>query len=249
VPRPDEDAIKHAVRERYAEHARAKDACTGSDLPRSIEGQSPPEQLGYAEGDLDGVPPAAEMGLGCGNPLALLELQPGETVLDLGSGGGLDCFIAARHVGPNGCVIGVDMTPEMVDLARANAQAAGIANVEFRLGEIEHLPVEDASVDALISNCVINLVPDKARAFSEAFRVLKPEGRMSVSDIVTVGRTPTALKGSMKAYTACLSGAIPKEEYLGLIEATGFAHIEVTRERAWPFFGGYASVQVSARRS
>lgn len=243
----DADMLKDAVRERYAEHARERAA--GSAPPsQGIEGRAPAQQLGYPERELEGVPAEADMGLGCGNPFALLALAPGETVLDLGSGGGLDCFIAARHVGNTGRVIGVDMTPEMVDLARANAEAAGIGNVEFRLGEIEELPVIDGSIDALISNCVINLVPDKRRAFAEAFRVLKPGGRMSVSDVVTVGKTPSALKGSMKAYTACLSGAVPKEEYLGHIAAAGFTDVAVTSERVWPFFRGYASIRVSARR-
>lgn len=249
----DPDEIRNAVRARYgsraaAARARSQASAPSAGLEPSIEGMARPADLGYAPEDLEGVPEDAELGLGCGNPLALLGLKPGERVLDLGSGGGIDCFIAAKHVGPSGRVIGIDMTPEMIGLARANAVAAGADNVEFRLGEIEHLPVDDASVDVIISNCVINLVPDKARAFAEAFRVLAPGGRLSVSDVVTTGDTPSALRGSMKAYTACLAGAIPREEYLGLIKTAGFTGVEVTSERTWPYFRGYASVRVAARR-
>jgi SAM-dependent methyltransferase len=189
--------------------------------------------LGYSAGDLEAVPDGADMGLGCGNPFALLELREGETVLDLGSGGGVDCFIASKQVGPSGRVIGVDMTPEMVAKARRNAAAGAYANVEFRLGEIEHLPVADASVDAIISNCVINLAPDKAQVFADAFRVLRPGGRLSVSDIVLLGEVPVQIRDSVEAYVACLSGAILRDDYLALMAEAGFTDVRVTGETSF----------------
>jgi arsenite methyltransferase len=219
--------IKQTVRDNYGEIAR-----------RSAEGQddgivtrSDPEAIGYQGDDLEAVPEGANMGLGCGNPTALADLRPGETVLDLGSGGGFDCFLAANAIGPEGHVIGVDMTEEMIATARANAGKGGYTNVEFRLGEIEHLPVEDASVDVIISNCVINLVPDKARAFSEAFRVLKPGGRLHVSDIVLDGDAPGDLLESVAAYVNCVAGAINKAEYLGTMSAVGLTEVTVHVER------------------
>lgn len=187
----------------------------------------------YEAADLAAIPAGADLGLGCGNPIAVLGLEAGETVLDLGSGGGIDCFVAARRVGPTGHVIGVDMTPEMIDRARRNAAAVGADNVEFRLGELEHLPAADASVDVVISNCVINLVPDKAAAFAEAFRVLRPGGRMSVSDIVLLGEVPHAIRDSVEAYVACLSGAIMNDEYLRLMAEAGFGDIRVTESRSF----------------
>ncbi len=230
----DPTVIKEAVRERYAGHATAGTSCCS---PASSCGcdtaSSTSEALGYDAAALAQIPEGADLGLGCGNPLAMLELAQGETVLDLGSGAGIDCFLAARRVGPTGHVIGVDMTPEMIARARRNAQSGGYANVEFRLGEIEHLPVADASVDAIISNCVVNLVPDKAQVFSEAFRVLAPGGRLSVSDIVLTGEVPLEIRDSVEAYVACLSGAILRDDYLALIEAAGFADVEVTEERTF----------------
>jgi len=171
------------------------------------------------------------MGLGCGNPTALADLKPGETVLDLGSGGGFDCFLAANAVGPDGRVIGVDMTADMVAAARANAERGGYGNVEFRLGEIEDLPVQDSSVDVIISNCVINLVPDKAKAFAEAFRVLRPGGRLHVSDIVFDGEAPADLLESVAGYVSCVSGAVTKQEYLGAMAAAGLSDVTVHVER------------------
>lgn len=230
----DPTVIKEAVRERYAGHATAGTSCCS---PASSCGcdtaPSTSEALGYDAAALAQIPEGADLGLGCGNPLAMLELAQGETVLDLGSGAGIDCFLAARRVGPTGHVIGVDMTPEMIARARRNAQSGGFANVEFRLGEIEHLPVADASVDAIISNCVVNLVPDKAQVFFEAFRVLAPGGRLSVSDIVLTGEVPLEIRDSVEAYVACLSGAILRDDYLALIEAAGFADVEVTEERTF----------------
>lgn len=246
--------IKRAVRERYAGHAKRGDSCCGdaratrpaaassccgdAAATRSSGCCSPSEPsrgvseaIGYDGADLADIPDGADLGLGCGNPLGMLELQPGETVLDLGSGGGIDCFLAAKRVGPTGRVIGVDMTPEMLDRARRNARDGGYDNVEFRLGEVEHLPVADGTVDAIISNCVINLVPDKRQAFAEAFRVLKPGGRLSLSDIVTLGEIPRVVRESAEAYVACLSGAILRDDYLALLRDVGFANVRVTAEQ------------------
>ncbi|MGQ9705239.1 MAG: arsenite methyltransferase, partial [Actinomycetota bacterium] len=190
--------------------------------------------LGYSREELESVPEGANLGLGCGNPVALASLREGETVLDLGSGSGLDCFLAARRVGEKGRVIGVDMTPEMLEGARENARRGGYSNVEFRLGEIENLPVADASVDVVISNCVINLSPDKPRVFREAFRVLKPGGRLMVSDIVLEEELPEAVRRSRAAYISCVSGAVLRSEYLGMIEEAGFRDLEVVEETTFP---------------
>jgi ubiquinone/menaquinone biosynthesis C-methylase UbiE len=187
--------------------------------------------IGYSEEELRAAPEGANLGLGCGNPLAHASLKKGETVLDLGSGAGFDCFLAARRVGTAGKVIGVDMTPEMIEKARENARKGGFANVEFRLGEIEKLPVEDGSVDVLISNCVINLSPDKPRVFREALRVLKPGGRLMVSDIVLRRELPAAIRDSVSAYVGCISGAVLKDEYLGALSAAGFQEIDIIDEQ------------------
>ena len=217
------DDVKQTVRDNYGEIARrAAEGCDEGTVTRAD-----PEAVGYAGEDLQAVPEGANMGLGCGNPTALADLEPGETVLDLGSGGGFDCFLSANAVGSEGHVIGVDMTEDMIAAARANAERGGYANVEFRLGEIEDLPVADSSVDVVISNCVINLVPDKARAFAEAFRVLKPGGRLHVSDIVLDGEAPADLLASVAAYVNCVAGAISKTEYLGAMAAAGLTDISV----------------------
>lgn len=235
----DETDIKEAVRDRYASHASADTSCCGPDSTGTSCGcgsagtPSVSERLGYDAGELAGIPEGADLGLGCGNPLAMLDLREGETVLDLGSGAGIDCFLAAKRVGPTGRVIGVDMTPEMISRARRTAASSGFENVEFRLGEIEHLPVADASVDAIISNCVVNLVPDKGQVFADAFRILKPGGRLSVSDIVLLGEVPLAIRDSVDAYVACLAGAILRDDYLELIERAGFSDVEVTESRAF----------------
>ena len=229
--------IKEAVRERYARTATAGESCcgpspsggSGCGCGSSSQGMDT-AALGYSSDDLEALPDGADMGLGCGNPLAMLELREGETVLDLGSGGGIDCFIASTRVGPGGRVIGVDMTPEMIAKARRNATSGGYDNVEFRLGEIEHLPAADASIDAIISNCVINLAPDKAQVFADAFRVLKPGGRLSVSDIVLLGEIPVEVRDSVEAYVACLAGAMLRDDYLALIAEAGFSDIRVTGE-------------------
>ena len=186
--------------------------------------------VGYSAEELASIPEEARMGLGCGNPTALASLKEGEVVLDLGAGGGIDCFLASVAVGKDGKVIGVDMTPEMVSAARANAQKGGYENTDFRLGEIEHLPVADNSVDVVISNCVINLSPDKAQVFREGHRVLKPGGRVMVSDIVVNGDLPKHVRESMAAWAGCVAGASRKEEYLDTIRAAGFDDVEVVSE-------------------
>jgi len=180
------------------------------------------------------VPDGANLGLGCGNPVALASLSEGETVMDLGSGAGFDCFLAANRVGKKGRVIGVDMTPEMLEKARENAAKGGYDNVEFRLGEIENLPAVDNSVDAVISNCVINLSPDKGRVFAEAFRVLKPGGRLMVSDIVILRELPDFIRKSAAAYVGCISGALLKDEYIGMIEKAGFGKVTVMDKTVFP---------------
>jgi SAM-dependent methyltransferase len=203
------------------------------DLARYIA-----ERLGYSGDDLDSVPDGANLGLGCGNPVALASLVEGETVVDLGSGGGLDCFLSAERVGPSGHVIGVDMTPEMIERARGNAESGGYSNVEFRLGKIEEMPLDDSTADVIISNCVINLSPDKARTFDEAFRVLKPGGRLMVSDIVLLSELPESIRKSAKALVSCLGGAVMRDEYLQLIGSAGFSDIEVLDETVFPISGG-----------
>ena len=229
--------IKKVVREGYAKIAKqdssccapANSCCGSTDLAQDIS-----KSIGYTEEELKAVPEGANLGLGCGNPVALASLKEGEIVLDLGSGAGFDCFLAADRVGENGRVIGIDMTPEMVEKARENARKSNYTNVEFRLGEIENLPVADNSVDTVISNCVINLAPDKGRVFKEVFRVLKPGGRLMVSDIVLLKELPDFIKNSIEAYIGCLSGAMMKGEYMGAIEAAGFQDIRIIDETSFP---------------
>lgn len=231
------EKIKEAVRDGYAKIAKKErsccatvDFCCGStDLAEDIS-----KKIGYSEEDLKAVPEGANLGLGCGNPVALASLKERETVLDLGSGAGFDCFLAADRVGTEGRIIGVDMTPEMLAKARENAEKGNYDNVEFRLGEIENLPLADNSVDVVISNCVINLSPNKARVFKEAFRVLKPGGRLMISDIVLLKELPDFIKDSIEAYIGCLSGAIMKEEYLKLIDAAGFQDVRILDETSFP---------------
>jgi SAM-dependent methyltransferase len=192
------------------------------------------KMIGYTEEELNEVPEGANLGLGCGNPVALASLKEGEIVLDLGSGAGFDCFLAANRVGNDGKVIGVDMTPEMIDKARKNARKGNYENVEFRLGEIENLPAADGSVDVVISNCVINLSPNKKRVFEEAYRVLKPGGRLMVSDIVLLKELPDFIKESVEAYISCVSGASMKDEYLNLIQMAGFQEVKMIDETVFP---------------
>ena len=182
----------------------------------------------YSDAELDGLPESVtDISLGCGNPLAISELEAGEVVLDLGSGGGIDCFLAAKQVGPEGKVIGLDMTPEMIKLARRNAKKVGATNVEFRYGEMEEIPLPDQSVDAVISNCVINLSPDKDAVFREVYRVLRPGGRMNVSDIAVDGELPQPIRDSLNAWAGCVAGALDESEYLSKIRAAGFEDLQV----------------------
>jgi len=231
------EEIKKVVREGYAKIAKQDSSCCApvnsccgsTDLAQDI-GKS----IGYTEEELKAVPEGANLGLGCGNPVALASLRKGETVLDLGSGAGVDCFLTADKVGENGRVIGVDMTPEMIERARENARKGNYGNVEFRLGEIGNLPVADNSVDIVISNCVINLAPDKRRVFTEAFRVLKPGGRLMISDIVLLRKLPDFIKNSIEAYIGCLSGAIMRDEYIEAIKAAGFQEVRIIDETSFP---------------
>lgn len=232
------DEIKKKVRERYAGAATrassmGSSSCCGGGGARP-QGESTRLKIGYSREDLARVPEESNLGLGCGNPVALAGLKEGETVLDLGAGAGLDCFLASTKVGPSGRVIGVDMTPEMVDRARENARVSGYTNVEFRLGEIEHLPAADNSVDVIISNCVVNLSPEKDRVFREAFRVLKPGGRMLISDLVLSKPLPKRLRESIDLYADCIAGAMPKDDYLREIEAAGFRDVKVVSESSFP---------------
>ena len=231
-----EQEAKKAVREGYAKIAREQSSCCGSSgsCCGSSSADTISKQIGYSDDDIGSVPEGANLGLGCGNPLAIALLKQGEIVIDLGSGAGFDCFLAAKKVGRSGRVIGVDMTPDMLDKARDNALKGGYENVEFRLGEIENLPVADNSADIIISNCVINLSTDKARVFKEAFRVLKPGGRISVSDIVLTRELPGKIISSVSAYIGCLSGATLKDGYLKTIKDAGFTDIRVTDETHFP---------------
>jgi SAM-dependent methyltransferase len=226
------DEVRTVVREHYASVARsgaATGCAPGCCIPASAGAAAgtAASTLGYTADQTQGVPDGADLGLGCGNPTAIASLRPGETVLDLGAGGGFDAFIAARQVGPTGRVIGVDMTPDMVARARDNARKVKATNVEFRLGEIEHLPVADASVDAILSNCVINLSPEKAAVFGEAFRVLRPDGRLAISDVVATGPIPAELQDQAAALAGCVAGAAPLDEVRAMLAAAGFVDIEV----------------------
>ena len=232
----DSKDIKDIVKDRYGKIAKQGTSCCGPassccgnpDLVQIIG-----KEIGYSDKELKAVPDGANLGLGCGNPLALSSIREGDTVLDLGSGAGFDCFLAAARVGKMGKVIGVDMTSEMIDKARENAEKGHYENVEFRLGEIERLPVADGSVDLIISNCVINLSPDKAKVFQESFRALKPGGRIMISDIVLLKELPDFIKHSIEAYAGCVSGAIKKDEYLQNIREAGFHDVKVMDESSF----------------
>ncbi|MBI3186271.1 MAG: arsenite methyltransferase [Gammaproteobacteria bacterium] len=225
----DTDKIRNAVRTTYGKIAEQNSSCcSGSSCCSTPEvAGTAAEKLGYSTADANAVPEGANLGLGCGNPQAIAALQPGETVLDLGSGAGFDACLAARAVGDKGRVIGVDMTHEMLAKARNNATSAGYTNVEFRLGEIEHLPVADASVNVIISNCVINLSPDKPQVFREAFRVLRPGGRLAISDIVASAELPEDVRHDLALYTGCMAGASPINELEIYLREAGFADIRI----------------------
>jgi arsenite methyltransferase len=233
-----EEKVKKIVREGYAKIAKNQKPCcvAPTSCASNTSGMSEEisRKIGYSEEEIGSVPEGANLGLGCGNPVALASLKKGQTVLDLGSGGGFDCFLAANRVGKSGKVIGVDMTPEMIDKARENARKGKYTNVEFRLGEIENLPVADCTVDTVISNCVINLSPDKKRVFEEAFRVLKPNGRLIVSDIVLLKKLPEIIRKNVQAYIGCLSGAEMKDKYLQMIRKAGFQEVKIIEENYFP---------------
>lgn len=230
------DEIKKIVREGYAKAVTQKASCCsgGSCCGGIDQAKDISKKVGYSDAEMKAVPEGANLGFGCGNPVAIASLKEGDVVLDLGSGAGFDAFLAAQRVGETGRVIGVDMTPEMLKKARANAEKGGYKNVEFRSGEIEKLPVDDSSIDVIISNCVINLSPDKESVFKEAFRVLRAGGRLMVSDLVLVKELPVAIKESVEAYVGCLAGAIMKNDYLNFITIAGFQDVKVISESSYP---------------
>lgn len=231
------DRIREKVRARYAGIATSGRSGCGCSTPSCCSPKAPSAKaesakLGYSKNELDAVPEGANMGLGCGNPQAIAGLKKGEVVLDLGAGGGFDCFLAARQVGSRGQVIGVDMTPEMVAKARENARKGGFKNVEFRLGEIEHLPLADQSVDIILSNCVINLSPEKEQVYREAFRVLKPGGRLAISDVVAIKPIPAVLRNDFEKHSGCVAGALHVRKLEGILRATGFRNGRVMVKEA-----------------
>ena len=223
--------VKKTVRDEYgkigASGRQAGGCCSGEGGCTTTCPDDGSAKLGYSPEELADLPDGADLGLGCGNPQAIAGLQPGETVVDLGSGGGIDCFLAAGRVGESGHVIGVDMTPEMVDRARASAAKSGIGNVEFRLGEIEHLPVADGTVDAIMSNCVINLSPEKPAVFREAFRVLKPGGRLAITDIVATAPLPDEVRDDLRLHVGCVAGAATIDDLESALEGAGFENVRI----------------------
>ncbi len=253
------EKVKEHVKKRYGEIAKTDCSSCSSSCCSSSSCGPPPQyvawKLGYSPGDIESVPEESVLGLGCGNPVALASLKEGETVLDLGSGGGIDVFLASKKVGPSGRVIGVDMTEEMVERAKATALKHSYTNVEFRLGEIEVLPVEDESVDAIISNCVINLAPDKLRVFQEAYRVLKSGGRLMVSDLVTEEALPAEVRKSFDAWAGCIAGALEKTDYLDKIATAGFKNVKIVSQKPYTIDvskelrGKITSIQVEARKN
>ena len=257
--------IRTVVRERYGAIAEGKGSgagcCGGSGC--GCDGGDVLSEIGYTASQATAIPEGANLGLGCGNPLANADVKPGETVLDLGSGAGIDCFLAAREVGPEGRVIGVDMTPAMLERARANAAKGDYSNVEFRLGEIEHLPVADASIDLIISNCVVNLSPDKPQVFREAYRALRRGGRVLVSDLVLLRPLTAELQKNVDLYVGCVAGASLKNDYLEMMRRAGFTDVEIVHETGYTVgadtlpagspereaFDAVVSVKVRARKS
>jgi ubiquinone/menaquinone biosynthesis C-methylase UbiE len=245
--------VKDYVKKRYSKIAEnSESCCQSSGCACSSTSKEVALKLGYSKDELQYVPDSANMGLGCGNPTALASLKKGETVVDLGSGGGIDAFLASKRVGVSGKVIGIDMTQEMINKAKSNALKYGYQNVEFKLAEIEDLPLENDSVDVIISNCVINLSPDKNKVFSEAYRILKPGGRFLISDIVTKGKLPESLKKDFSAWASCISGALEKNNYLEIIKKAGFTSINIVSESVYNFDvseelkGKILSVQIEA---
>jgi SAM-dependent methyltransferase len=243
----DKGQIKKMVREGYAKAIKQNSGCcsSGSCCGGVSQAKVISEKVGYSDADMNSVPEGANLGFGCGNPLAFALIKEGDRVLDLGSGAGFDAFLAAQKVGKTGRVIGVDMTPEMIAKAKENARKGDYANVEFRLGEIEALPVEDNSIDLIISNCVINLSPEKEKVFREAYRVLKPGGTLMVSDLVLTRDLPADLKGSIEAYVGCIAGAIGKNEYLEFISLAGFQDVKVISESDYPVDAMFEDLKVA----
>jgi SAM-dependent methyltransferase len=245
----DKEKVRETVRDRYGKMARtgvvdfrisSEGCCGASDIiaetnpetscacgPSDLSAEKMSAAMGYSKEDIHGVADDANMGLGCGNPVALASLKPGETVVDLGSGGGFDCFLASKEVGETGMVIGVDMTPDMISKARKNAEEMGTRNVEFRLGEIEHLPVADNSADIIMSNCVVNLSPDKLSLYRDAFRVLKPGGRLAISDIVAFAPVPKEVQEDLVLLAACVAGAATIEDTVDMLKKAGFQDIKI----------------------
>jgi len=246
-----EKEVKGFVKKRYGKIAKSGASCCCSS--ESLVEQA--KLVGYSEEDVKNVPEESVMGLGCGNPVALAGLKEGETVLDLGSGGGIDVFLASKKVGPKGRVIGVDMTEKMIGRSKQTAEKYGYNNVEFRLGEIENLPVEDNSIDVIVSNCVINLSPNKKKVFQEAYRVLKPKGRILISDLVTEGRLPSTIRKNLDAWAACIAGAMDKKDYLRTIEEAGFKRVKIVSESSYELDvsekvkGRITSIKVDAHKS
>ena len=230
MPTPKKDQIRRHIRERYAGIAKTNGSCgcgSGCCSPDALLNPGASAQIGYSPEELAAVPEGANMGLGCGNPQASAALRPGETVVDLGCGGGFDCFLAARRVGPKGLAIGVDMTPEMIHKARENAAKGKIQNVDFRLGEIEHLPVADATADVVLSNCVINLSPDKPQVYAEAARVLKSGGRLAISDVVAVAPIPAKVKKHLQVHSGCIAGSATVPDTERMLKQAGFSKIRI----------------------
>lgn len=243
--------VKDYVKKKYGEIAQTENSCCSSSCCTPLT-KNMALKIGYSEKDLKDTPEASIMGLGCGNPVALASLKEGDIVLDLGSGGGIDVFLAAKKVGAKGKVIGVDMTEEMVNRAKATSVKHGYTNVAFQLGEIENLPMEDNSVDVVISNCVVNLTPDKKKVFREAYRVLRSGGRIMISDLVTEGELPDEIRKSFDAWAGCIAGALEKTQYLDTISAAGFRNVRIVSESTYTIDisqeleGKITSVQVEA---
>ncbi len=227
------EKIKKFVKERYSKIAKEGTSCCPACGPCGTDVVKQAKRIGYSEEELKSIPESAAMGLGCGNPTALADLKVGETVLDLGEGAGIDVFLAANKVGPEGFVIGVDMSEEMIKRARKAAKKSGYKNVVFKLGEIENLPIEDNSIDVIISNCVINLSPDKLKAYQEVYRVLKPGGRILISDLVTEGEIPQEVKKSFETWAGCVGGALEKKEYLNIIKKAGFKDVNIVSQNTF----------------